>query len=201
MALKDGAEPVIVEMKTGFSLSLFHQGIERLTITDHVYLCVPRPTGRAGDKALKNNKSLCRRLGLGLLSVRLHDGFVENHCDPGPYAPRKSKKKAARLLGEFHRLVGDPNTGGSTRQGLVTAYRQDALKCLGFLEGHGPTKAALVAKTTGVVKARNLMAHNHYGWFEKTAKGIYGLSAAGIEALAQYEAELDDIRDLYPAPD
>jgi hypothetical protein len=200
MALRGGDPPVIVELKTGFSLTLLHQGIERLSITDTVYLAVPRPTGAPGKKALKNNATLCRRLGLGLLTVRLRDGFVEAHVDPVPYTPRKSKKKQTQLLREFQRLVGDPNTGGSTRRGLVTAYRQDALKCLGFLEGHGATKASVIAKSTGVPKARNIMAVNHYGWFERTAKGIYGLSPKGIAALGEFEVQLDEIRALHPDP-
>lgn len=200
MALRGAEPPVIVELKTGFSLSLFHQGVERLSITDHVYICVPRPKGKPGQKALKNNRLLCRRLGLGLLTVRASDGFVEAHLDPAPYTPRKAKKKTDKLLQEFQRLVGDPNTGGATRQGLVTAYRQDALKCLGFLEGHGPTKASAVAKITGVPKARNLMSDNHYGWFERVEKGVYWLSPKGQEALGTYEAELDAIRELYPPP-
>ncbi|MEN8981504.1 MAG: DUF2161 domain-containing phosphodiesterase, partial [Planktotalea arctica] len=153
-----------------------------------------------GLKSIKNNKALCRRLGLGLLTVRTCDNFVEAHTDPAPYVPRKSTKKTARHLREFQRLVGDPNTGGMTRQGLVTAYRQDALKCLGFLEGHGPTKASDIAKSTGVPGARNLMAANHYGWFERVSKGIYWLSPKGQDALAEYEAELDAIRELYPPP-
>jgi hypothetical protein len=200
MALRGGDPPVIVELKTGFSLTLLHQGIERLSITDTVYLAVPRPTGAPGKKALKNNATLCRRLGLGLLTVRLRDGFVEAHVDPVPYTPRKSKKKQTQLLREFQRLVGDPNTGGSTRRGLVTAYRQDALKCLGFLEGHGATKASVIAKSTGVPKARNIMAVNHYGWFERTAKGSYGLSPKGIAALGEFEVQLDEIRALHPDP-
>ena len=201
MAMRGDEPPLIVELKTGFSLSLFHQGVERLSICDTVYICVPRPKGKVGLKSLKNNKNLCRRLGLGLLTVRASDNFVEAHVDPTPYTPRKSKKKADRHLREFQRLVGDPNTGGSTRQGLVTAYRQDALKCLGFLEGHGPTKASEIAKTTGVPTARNLMSHNHYGWFERVSKGIYWLSSKGQEALGEYEADLDAIRDLYPEPE
>ncbi|MEN8893083.1 DUF2161 domain-containing phosphodiesterase [Planktotalea arctica] len=200
MAMRGDEPPVIIELKTGFTLSLFHQGVERLSICDRVYICVPRPKGKAGLKSIKNNKALCRRLGLGLLTVRTCDNFVEAHTDPAPYVPRKSTKKTARHLREFQRLVGDPNTGGMTRQGLVTAYRQDALKCLGFLEGHGPTKASDIAKSTGVPGARNLMAANHYGWFERVSKGIYWLSPKGQDALAEYEAELDAIRELYPPP-
>jgi hypothetical protein len=193
VALRDGEdEPVIVELKAGFSLSLYHQAIERQALTDAVYVAVPRGTGRASLKALAENRRLCRRLGLGLITVKLADGFVEVHCDPEPYRPRQSKPRKARLLREFSRLVGDPNTGGTTRRNLVTAYRQEALMCLRLLGADGPTKAAAVAKSTGVAHARRLMADNHYGWFERGAvKGVYGLSPKGVAAVADYAAEID----------
>ena len=184
VAVRDNEDPVVIELKTGFSLSLFHQGIERQAITDAVYIAVPRGTGRAFQKAVAANTSLCRRLGLGLMTVRLKDGLVEIHTDPGPYKPRKSAKKKARLLKEFAKRTGDPNSGGATRQGLMTAYRQDALRCARVLLELGPTKAALVAKASGVDRARTLMADNHYGWFERVATGIYGLCPKGSEALA-----------------
>ncbi|MEN8981325.1 MAG: hypothetical protein ABF255_04070, partial [Planktotalea arctica] len=79
MAMRGDEPPVIIELKTGFTLSLFHQGVERLSICDRVYICVPRPKGKAGLKSIKNNKALCRRLGLGLLTVRTCDNFVEAH--------------------------------------------------------------------------------------------------------------------------
>ncbi len=110
---------------------------------------------------------LCRRLGLGLITVRLADGFVEVHCDPEPYKPRQSKPRKALLLREFSRRVGDPNSGGATRRNLVTAYRQEALLCLSLLGESGPTKASVVAQRTRVAHARRLMADNHYGWFER----------------------------------
>ena len=41
-----GVEPVImVELKLGFSLTLFHQAIERLKLADDVYIAVPKPEG------------------------------------------------------------------------------------------------------------------------------------------------------------
>ncbi|WP_420409012.1 DUF2161 domain-containing phosphodiesterase [Hoeflea sp.] len=176
--------PVVVELKTGFSLSLFHQAIERQAITDAVYVAVPRGSGRVFQKAISANTSLCRRLGLGLITVRLRDGFVEIHADPAPYKPRKSNIKKARMLKEFAKRTGDPNAGGATRQGLMTAYRQDALRCARVLSELGPTKAALVARASGVEKARVLMSDNHYGWFERVATGIYALLPKGAEALA-----------------
>ncbi len=182
VACRDGDDPVIVELKTGFSLSLVHQAVARQAITDAVYIAVPRNTGKRFLAASKQMKTLCRRLGLGLITVRMKDALVEVHCDPAPYAPRKSKPRKARLLREFAKRDGDPNTGGATRVGLVTAYRQDALRCAAHLVAKGPSKGALVAKATGVDKATRLMADNHYGWFERVETGIYDVTKAGRAA-------------------
>lgn len=181
--------PVIVELKLRFSLSLFHQAITRLVISDLVYIAVPRPTGKTARRALKDNLALCRRLGVGLITVcedGCKNGRAEVQCDPGPYAPRKSKKRAARLLREFDRLQGDPNAGGATRHGIVTAYRQDALRCAAFLAENGASKGADVAKGTGVKAATSLMANNHYGWFERLARGVYGLTDEGGAGLKHW---------------
>lgn len=182
VACRDADEPVIVELKTGFSLSLVHQAVARQAVTDAVYIAVPRKTGKRFIAALKQMKSLCRRLGLGLITVRMKDDWVEVHCDPAPYAPRKSKLRKARLLREFAKRDGDPNTGGATRMGLVTAYRQDALRCAAHLVAEGPSKGAAVARATGVEKATRLMADNHYGWFQRVETGIYDITDAGRAA-------------------
>jgi hypothetical protein len=200
VAMRDGDDPVIVELKTGFSLALFHQAIERQALTDAVYVAVPQVSGRASYKALVENRKLCRRLGLGLITVRLSDGFVEIHCDPEAYRPRQSKPRKARLLREFARLVGDPNSGGATRKALVTGYRQEALRCLQLLETQGPTKASLVASQTSIVHARRLMADNHYGWFERVANGIYALSPKGTKAVDDYAAELSNLSSHATSP-
>lgn len=186
-------DPVIVELKTAFSLSLFHQAIDRQALTDSVYIAVPRGTGRAFLKSLKSNRKLCRRLGLGLITVRMKDGLVELHEDPAPYKPRPSKTKKTRLLKEFAKRVGDPNEGGSTRRTLMTAYRQDALRCAACLEQNGPTKAAEVARQTAVGRARTIMYADHYGWFERAGKGVYALSPKGEAAIGDYA---DTIRQL-----
>jgi len=183
VACRNKEEPVIVELKTGFTLSLFHQAIDRQAITDLVYVAIARGSGRRFQGALKNNLKLARRLGLGLMTVRLSDGFVEVHADPGPYSPRKQKPRKQRLLKEFARRVGDPNLGGSTRVTLVTAYRQDAILCARHLAQSGPSRGADVAKATGVARATRMMADDHYGWFERVERGIYALSPKGREAL------------------
>ncbi|MEM7719443.1 MAG: DUF2161 family putative PD-(D/E)XK-type phosphodiesterase [Pseudomonadota bacterium] len=182
VACRGDEEPLIVELKTGFSLSLVHQAVARQAITDTVYIAVPRGKGKRYLTALKQMKTLCRRLGLGLITVRTSDEHLEIHCDPAPYKPRKSTRRKGYLLREFAKRQGDPNTGGATRQGLVTAYRQDALRCAGHLSASGPTKGSVVARETGVEKATRLMADNHYGWFERVETGIYDLTDKGRAA-------------------
>lgn len=178
-----GDDIVIVEMKLGFSLALFHQGIDRLAITDHVYVAVP---AGGKSKALKANVKLARRVGLGVLTVRARDGFVEVLADPGPYAARASKKRKAGLLRAFDRLQGDPNAGGATRHGIVTGYRQDALRCARFLAVHGPSKGSQVRAWAEVPQATRIMSDDHYGWFERVSRGVYGLTDAGRKGLDDY---------------
>lgn len=190
VALRGEEEPVIVELKLRLNLTLYHQAVARMGLSDLVYIAVPKPTGRTARRALRENLSLCRRLGLGFLTVR-KDGIVEPQCDPGPYAPRKNARKRARLLREFARLQGDPNDGGATRHGLVTAYRQDALRCALYLAETGAEKGAIVARATGVESATRLMRDNHYGWFEKVEKGVYTLSEQGRQGLADWSGSLD----------
>ena len=193
VGVRGGEPPVIVELKTGFSLTLFHQAIERLKLTDAVYVAVPEWKGRAGWKAFVANRTLCRRLGLGLITVQAQSGEAQVHLDPGPYAPRQSKKRRERMLREFQHRVGDPNTGGSAQTMLMTSYRQDALRCLKTLNENGPTKAAEVAKAAGVDRARTIMADDHYGWFERVERGIYAITPKGESAIGEYADVLEEL--------
>lgn len=190
VAVRGEDEPVIVELKLRLNLTLYHQAVARMALSDLVYIAVPKPSGRSARRALRENTTLCRRLGLGFLTVR-KDGVVEPQCDPGPYAPRGNPRKRAKLLREFARLQGDPNDGGATRHGIVTAYRQDALRCAMYLAETGAEKGAIVAKATGVAGATRLMRDNHYGWFEKVEKGVYVLSEDGRKGLADWSHSLE----------
>ena len=191
VARRGDEAPVIVELKLRFSLSLFHQAIRRLSVTDLVYIAVPRPSGKTARRALRDNLSMCRRLGLGLITLR-KDGRADVHCDPGPYSPRKSKRKSDRLLREFERMQGDPNAGGATRHGIVTTYRQDALRCAAHLAENGPSKGAKVAAETGVEQATRLMRDNHYDWFERVDTGVYQITETGREGLVHWAYSWED---------
>jgi hypothetical protein len=113
------------------------------------------------------------------------------HVEPGAARPRRTPKKAARMARAFARLRGDPNDGGATRHGLVTGYRQDAIRCAVYLAEYGAAKGAAVARDTGVPQATRIMADNHYGWFARVERGVYALTAAGRRGLADWGDAVD----------
>jgi hypothetical protein len=161
--------PVIVEMKTALSLQLLYQAVDRLAMSDTVYVAIPRPKRGVAAEAVK----LCRRIGIGLIVVAA-SGSVDVLADPLPYAPRQNIKRRGLLLREFSKREGDPNVGG-TRGKLMTAYRQDAVKCMTHLQQHGSCRVKDVRAQTGVDRAAAILRDNHYGWFRKEARGIYGV--------------------------
>lgn len=180
IAVRGDEPPIIVELKTSFSLQLVLQGIDRQALTDAVYLAIALPRRHNGDIM-----KLCRRLGLGLLTVS--KDHVEAVLDPAPYQPRKNKRRLGLLLKEFAHRVGDPNLGGSARRRpLVTAYRQDALRCIRFLDDRGPSKLSLIRSETGVARAAAMLQQDVYGWFARVDRGVYDLSPKGRSALATF---------------
>lgn len=182
MACRPGEDPLIVELKTGWSLTLLQQAVARQSVTDAVYVAVPRWNGKTGWRAFKGNVGLCKRLGIGVMSVRLNDGHVQVHADPVEFRPRKSKPRKGALLREFERRDGDPNRGG-TRGAVVTAYKQELQRCAEFLASHGPSRGRDVAAGAEVPRATRMMADNHLGWFVRRSKGVYDLSETGQVAL------------------
>ena len=191
-----GDEPVVVvEMKLSFSLALVMQGVARQRLFDDVYLAVP-VLAKGWQVRYNDIIALCRRLGLGLLAVKVGQG-VEAHLDPAPYQPRKNTARAGQLLREFARRVGDPNNGGTTGVKRMTAYRQDALRCLAVVQA--PCRVADVARVSGVARAGDVMRDNHYGWFEKTARGVYVATEAGAGILVEHAGEVARVLQAKPA--
>jgi hypothetical protein len=196
VAQRTGEPPLIIEMKTGFTLPLVLQGVDRLALSDRVYLAVAVASRPAPNSLWRRERrgilKLCRRLGLGLLAVHEATGdslpLVEPLLDPLPYRPRPDRKRQGLLLREFAHRVGDPNTGGMTRRPIVTAYRQAALRCAAHLRQHGATRAAEVARATAVTQAARIMQNDVYGWFQRVKRGVYVLSAKGEAELETFVA-------------
>ena len=197
VGVKDNAPTVIVELKLIFSLDLVLQGIQRQSLIDDVYLAALAPDTATKRKNWRGRQrgyvKLCRMLGLGLMLVDPKAKGARTTkvlADPAPYTPRKNKRRQTRLMMEFVARQGDPNTGGVTRTKIITAYRQDALRCAAVLKGRDSLKVAEIRNVTGVQKAAAILQKNHYNWFEQTGRGLYCLSPEGRKGLRLYAEAL-----------
>ena len=185
MAVRGREPPIIVELKNGLTLQLIYQAIDRLSITDLVYIAIAKPKRAVPLEAQK----LCKRLGLGLLVVS-KSGSIDVLAEPVPYTPRPNKNRKTVLLKEFHKRTGDPNIGGSTMTKLMTAYKQDALRCLKHLHTHGPTKISDLRKATNVDRSATILRSDYYGWFMKRERGVYEITELGGKAVAIFDIEI-----------
>ena len=181
VAVRSGESPLIIELKLNLNLTILLQAVDRLKLSNTVYIGIPKGLAVI-KKQRKKVVKLIRMLGLGLLTIDPYAkiGAVDILCDPKEYKPRQVKKKSQRLLQEFQDLTGDPNVGGSTSHGgRMTAYRQKALAISQYLLIHGESKAAIVARAIEEPKTRTILYDNVYGWFERLGKGYYKLSPRG----------------------
>jgi hypothetical protein len=186
VARRGDEPPVIIELKLRFTLGLLLQGVDRLAISERVYVAVPRPARNARGLSPETPaiRRLCRRVGIGLIIVgRDSVAIIE---EPVPYRPRMARQRARRLLAEFDRRSGDPNIGGSRSRPLVTAYRQNALRLVCVLAETGPIPLAKLRAASGVATAARILQRNVYGWFVRVGRGVYGLSADGHGALGTF---------------
>lgn len=196
VARRGDEPPVIVELKLRFNLALLLQGIDRLAISERVYLAVPRPPRRGRGLAPEAPpvRRLCRRLGLGLIVVGRDTVMIVE--EPVPYRPRLARKRTLQLLAEFDRRAGDPNIGGRNRAPVVTAYRQDALRCARALAAQGPMRLADLRQATGVAGAAPILQRNVYGWFARLSRGTYQLTQGGEAALGQFAETLASLAEF-----
>ncbi len=184
LAVRDGDPPVVVvgELKMRFNLELVLQGVDRATACDEVWLAARvsmRGRGRESDARFRN---LCRRLGFGLLGVTAADA-VEVLVSPAAPSPRKNGRRRSRLVEEHRRRRGDPAQGGGSRVPIMTAYRQQALKCAAALAAAPRTPRDLKAIAPDASK---ILRNDVYGWFQRVSRGLYRLTETGEAALVRW---------------
>lgn len=192
--------PVIVELKLRFTLGLVLQALDRLRVSERVYLAVPAEAIRR-----RGIRPLCRRLGLGLLVVHGPRQRVEVEVEPGPYRPPHDRRRTGLLISEHARRRGDPTPGGATRVPIMTAYRQEALRIAAALRV-GPASVAELREVAAAPNAGRILVRDAYGWFERVQRGSYRLRDAGRAAAAAAASDGADagagpVADARGAPD
>jgi len=188
VALREGEPTAVVigELKLTFTLDLVLQAVDRTAACDEVWLAVRASRRGRGRECDARVKKLCRFLGFGLLSV-FANGKVEVIVEPAPWRPRRDAKRRSKIVDEHRRRQGDPAAGGSTRQPIMTAYRQQALACAAAL-AQSPARPRDLK--VAMPDAAKILHRNVYGWFVRIERGVYALTDGGRAALVRWKAHL-----------
>jgi hypothetical protein len=177
---------VIGELKLRFNLDLVLQAVDRIPACDEVWLAIQASRRGGGRERDPRVRKLCRLLGLGLLVV-LPGGSVEVAVEPSSSRPRRDPKRRSMLVSEHRRRQGDPTLGGSTRKPVMTAYRQQAIRCAVAIEASPGRPRDLKSVAPDAPK---ILLRNVYGWFVRLDRGLYGLSDAGRAAVREWSPRL-----------
>ena len=182
-AVKDG-QLVIVELKKSFNLKLVYQGLERQSLTEQVFVAIPRPKKGAREKSWKDMLKLLKRLELGLLTVALDSPLktVDVVLEPSDSIAWKNRKKREKLQAELENRQVDANVGGMTRRKIMTAFREKSIRLACLLEKEGQVSTASL-RERGLEDSVGILSRNYDKWFKRVEKGVYALSEKGKEAL------------------
>ena len=182
-AVKDG-QLVIVELKKAFSLKLVYQGLERQSLTDQVFVAIPRPQKGTREKSWKDMLKLLKRLELGLLTVALDSPLqtVDVVLEPSDSIAWKNRKKREKVQAELENRQVDANVGGMTRRKIMTAFREKSIRLACLLEKEEQVSLASLRERS-MEDYVGILSRNYDKWFKRVEKGVYALSEKGKEAL------------------
>lgn len=182
VGIKPGAPArlVIAEMKLALNLELLLQAVDRMGCADEIWLAV-LATRRGRDRDFRARK-LCRLLGFGLIAVHPRH-VVEILAEPTPYQPRRNARGRRKIAAEHAARHGDPSPGGTGGIPVMTAYRQEALRCAVRLQP-GPLRPRDLRPDAP--RATAILHRNVYGWFTRVSRGLYALTADGQTALLRW---------------
>lgn len=182
-AVKEG-QLVVVELKKAFNLKLVYQALERQSLTEEVFVAIPRPEKGQREKAWKDMLRLLKRLELGLLTVALDSPMqtVDVVLEPSDSLARKNRRKREQVQAEIEGRRLDVNIGGMTRRKIITAFREKSIRLACLLEREGQVSTASL-RERGMEEYIGICTKNYDKWFQRVEKGVYALSEKGREAL------------------
>lgn len=177
---------IIVELKISVNVRLLSQAVDRLSLTPLVYIAVPEPTKRSSH--WRGIVKLVKMLGLGLILVSFGQtgSRARIESDPQIYRPAINNKKSRAVRGEALGRSGEHNIGGSSRTKILTSYRENAIFLACCLEKYGQLSPRELKVLGSGEKTQSILSKNHYGWFEKIARGSYRLSESGGKDIMEY---------------
>ena len=75
----------------------------------------------------------------------------------------------------------------------MTSYREKVIEIAYLLKKQGPLRICdITIKIQGDKKTGAFLRSNHYGWFYKESRGIYGLTTVGEEGLIEFSSYITE---------
>ena len=201
-----GDELVAVEMKRRMGLEILLQATQRQRIADSVYVAVPLPEASIRSRKWRRVSHLLKRLDLGLIfvsfpalsapSASAHgtEGVAEVIFHPVQLKRHRNRKGRRAVLEEIHGRSGDHNVGGSSRRKIMTAYRETSLKIACCLSEFGSLSPKALRNLGTGPKTQPILYNNHYGWFTRLDRALYGITKMGRRGLAEYHGVIEDFK-------
>jgi hypothetical protein len=197
MVMKKENDFIVVELKNDLNFKIFMQGAKRQKMFQHVFIAVWTPKNLK-SKAFRDKVYLLNRLGLGLILVskraKMVTIFAQPMVHPLSNYNTRNKKTKDRVISELNGRRTKQNIGGVNKKTVLTAYKEDCLLILDLMKQQGSLKASIIKDQTGIKTSYNKIYQNHYGWFVKEGKGIYGLSDFGQKAFVENITTIEMIK-------
>ena len=187
-ALRDD-ELLIIELKLRMSLKFLYQSLSRKSLTESVYLALPVIGARKYPPEYKHLKNLLKRLEMGLILVRFlkTKTRVEVVQHPDRWQSPKRPRRTRQILREIHAREEEHNQAGLPgHRRKITAYRLRVLQIAEKMADGGNWSPAQLRQVGCAPDTGQILRLNHYGWFNRTARGQYMLDAAGHSALEDH---------------
>lgn len=163
-------EVLIIELKKSFNTKLLYQGVRRLSITPHVYVCFFKPLAKRNAAFITMVKSLSRRLHIGAFMVNSETFEIKEITKPGPFSHRVNKNKRDSLLKEFHGRKAAKNIGGVNKKKIETRYLECSIHLANVLHYLGSASAPELQKWGCCENSYRILYNNYYGWFSRSEK-------------------------------
>ena len=193
VAFKDEAY-FCIEMKKNLTVDLLCQAVERKTMFDGTFICIPAPMeGITRSKKFKARLKLLKELNLGLFIVYLlkKNNIVENILTPK--LKSKNNRKKELMIKEFKGRKGNFNNAGVSKRKIMTSYKQDSLIVLNLLNIKERSSSSYLIKEGAPKKTQSILYKNFYGWFTRVSRGLYEISPEGKQALEDFSDIIEKI--------
>ena len=180
-AIRDG-EVWVVEMKLSPNLTLLYQAIERKSITNFVFIAIPRPKN-IRNKNFASLKKIISKLELGLILVSVDSPVPIAEIVMHPSVSGKTNKQKEELIRKEILGRSSDTTGGVVKAAISTAYREKCVKIACLLETKGALNSRELRKLGCEKDTAVILRNNYYEWFEINAEKKYILTNAGKDYL------------------